>query len=183
MNLLAKTTLSLTVSVLLASCGGTSNPETPNAPNANTRQAVVLQGECSIDACGAVPSSLGGATRVTCSPEESTQSSDCGWSDSSDLDATVSYRQCEASECPPEPEVECPENTQTSSQACGSENEGPCIWTTVCVPPRITTPCPDVHGCDEIPLMEIGVICSDGTAGGFACVTDGQSCFLERDCD
>ena len=79
--------------------------------------------------------------------------------------------------------IECPADTVQSSQICGSENQGPCVWTTVCVPPRVTTPCPQADGCSGKPVPAIGIICKDGSVGGMACVTDGASCFLERDCD
>jgi hypothetical protein len=68
-----------------------------------------------------------------------------------------------------------------SSQECGSQNDAACTWTTVCVPPRATTPCPDQNGCGPEPAL--GVICSDGSTGGLACVTDGQKCSWQRTCD
>jgi hypothetical protein len=53
----------------------------------------------------------------------------------------------------------------------------------VCVPPRITTPCPQADGCSGQQVPAIGVICKDGSTGGMTCVTDGEKCFMERDCD
>jgi hypothetical protein len=32
-------------------------------------------------------------------------------------------------------------------------------------------------------MLTIGIICSDGAIGGFACVTNGKSCYWERNCD
>lgn len=144
-----------------------------------TKQTIELSGACTIDACGSVPSSLSRESTVSCADASGAS---CAWASSSD-DTSVSYRSCSDSECPEKPSLECPEGTRFASQSCGSENDGACLWTTICAPPRETTPCPESTGCDDLPLMEIGVICTDGSTGGFACVTDGQKCYWERNCD
>lgn len=165
-------------SMWLGACGGSEEAKSPQDGGA-TRQALSLSGDCSVEACGAVPSSLASAPMVDCSASPSQA---CAWSDGNAGDS-VSFRQCADAECPQKPAVDCPSSTVQSSQYCGSENSGPCVWTTVCVPPRVTTPCPQADGCAEQPVSLVGIICKDGSNGGMACVTDGQKCFLERDCD
>lgn len=163
---------------LLAACGSTEGPKSPSEGGA-TRQTLSANGECSFEACGALPSSLDTAPKVECSAHSSEA---CEWS-ADEASGSVGFRQCAESECPPKPAVDCPTDTVQSSQYCGSENDAPCAWTTVCVPPRVTTPCPSADGCADQPVFTIGIICKDGSTGGFACVTDGERCFLERDCD
>jgi hypothetical protein len=165
-------------SLLVTACGGSKEAKSPSEGGA-TRQTLSLSGECSFEACGSMPSSLASAPKVECGGGSSEA---CAWS-AEDANASVSFRQCAEAECPPKPAVDCPADTVQSSQYCGSENSGPCAWTTVCVPPRITTPCPEADGCAGQPVPAIGIICKDGSSGGMTCVTDGQKCFLERDCD
>ncbi|HMA94538.1 MAG TPA: hypothetical protein VKP30_17730 [Polyangiaceae bacterium] len=145
----------------------------------NAQQKLVVSGDCDFVSCGVVPSSLDAEETVTCAgqPDQT-----CAWSGDSG-NSSVSYRVCSDSECPAKPAVNCPDGTTRGSVACGSENDGPCVWTTTCTPPRITTPCPEANGCDDLPLMDLAVICSDGSVGGFACVTDGSACRWERNCD
>jgi hypothetical protein len=160
------------------SSGTDSNPQdSGNAPT--SKQTLVVKGECNIESCGAVPVSMSDADSVSCA---SGTSASCDWAVSSDA-TTVSYRYCADTECPQKPVAECPDTTYQVSQTCGSENDGPCVWTTRCIPPRNTTPCPEATGCDGIPVIDIGIICENGTVGGFACVTDGEKCYLERNCD
>lgn len=160
----------------LAACGG-SEPS-GKGPDSPSRQALIVTAECSFEACGSVPSSLSSEPEVKCSAQES----DCSWSDTGDDDnGTVSYRPCADSECPAKPAVNCPSNTVQSTQQCGSENNAACSWTTTCVPPRVKTPCADPNSCGPVP--DLAVICSDGSASGLVCVTDGKTCFLERGCD
>ncbi|MEI9938463.1 MAG: hypothetical protein WDO69_14685 [Pseudomonadota bacterium] len=165
-------------SIFLTACGASEEAKSPSE-GASTRQTLSVNGECSFQGCGAIPASLASTPKVACS---TSSSGACAWSEDS-AGASVSYRQCADSECPPKPAVDCPADTVQSAQTCGSENQGACVWTTVCVPPRITTPCPQADGCSGKPVSTIGVICKDGSSGGMACVTDGASCFLERDCD
>lgn len=165
-------------SMFLTACGASEEAKSPS-DRASTRQTLSVNGECSFEGCGAMPASLSSVTKVECG---ASSSGTCAWSEQA-ADASVSYRQCAATECPAPPAVECPADTVQSSQACGSENQGPCVWTTVCVPPRVTTPCPQADGCSGKPVSTIGIICKDGSVGGMACVTAGGSCFLERDCD
>ena len=161
----------------LGACsGGSSNGN--RLPSESTKQTLEVSGSCTFDSCGTMPSSLESVTRVSCSGGGNS----CTWSDAAD-NTSVSYRACADSECPARPSIQCPNGTSQASQTCGSENEAPCSWTTSCVPPRVTTPCPDSHGCDNQPLIEIGIICRDGAVGGFACVTDGKTCYRERNCD
>ena len=170
--------LTLITSLALTACGGSEGAKTPGG-NAVRSQTLTASGECVFEACGAVPSSLESSAKVECSGDSADS---CGWSAAGD-DTSVSYRACDDSECPARPNVECPADTVTTSQQCGSENDAPCTWTTVCVPPREITPCPEPRGCDSQPLQSIGIICSDGSNGDFACVTDGTSCYWERNCD
>jgi hypothetical protein len=165
-------------SMFLPACGGSEEAKGPS-DRASTSQTLSVNGECSFEGCGAMPASLASAPKVECGANPSGA---CAWSEEA-ANASVSYRQCADTECPPQPAVECPANTAQSSQSCGSENQGPCAWTTVCVPPRVTTRCPQADGCSGQPVTTIGIICKDGTSGGMACVTDGARCFLERDCD
>jgi hypothetical protein len=164
--------------LVAAACGGTDSAKNAG-DDKPVRQTLRASGECSFEACGAVPSSMQSQASVAC---DASSGADCDW-EPFDPDGTVSYRSCDDSECPPRPAIDCPEDTVQASQQCGSENDAACAWTTVCTPPRITTPCPDAKGCDGIPVQQIGIICKDGSAGGFACVTDGERCFLERNCD
>jgi len=164
-------------SMLLPACGGSEEAKSPS-DGAGARQTLSVNGECSFEACGTMPSSLASAPKVECGASSSAA---CAWAD--DSGSSVSYRQCAETECPPKPAVECPADTVQAAQSCGSENEGPCAWTTVCVPPRVTTPCPQADGCSGQPVSTIGIICKDGSVGGMACVSDGARCFLERDCD
>lgn len=162
---------------LLAACGSTEGAKSPSE-GGSTRQTLTANGDCSFQSCGVVPSSLSDAAKVECSASSSEA---CEWSDDT-ASGSVSFRQCADAECPAKPAVECPSDTVQSSQYCGSENDAPCAWTTICVPPRVTTPCPQADGCGQ-GVPAIGVICKDGTTGGMTCVTDGTKCFFERDCD
>lgn len=167
--------IALSLGLSFVACAGAdrSDSDTPDL----RRQTLKAEDGCEFASCGALPSSLSSEPVVECS---STAGEACSWSGD---DGSVSYRYCADSECPPKPEIDCPEGTAFGSQQCGSENDAPCAWTTSCVPPRVTTPCADSHGCDDLPVQAIGIICKDGSNGGFACVTDGESCFWERNCD
>ncbi len=164
------------VAASLVACSGGSGDN--RSPDPSVNQSFEVRGDCNFEACGVVPSSLESVSQVSCS----TSAGACTWSSSAD-DSSVSYRPCADSECPSRPSLQCPTGTSQASQTCGSENSAACAWTTTCVPPRVTTPCSDNHGCDNLPLVAMGVICSDGSTGGFACVADGQSCRWERNCD
>ena len=166
-------------SMWVMACGGSEEAKSPSEDGA-TRQSLSLSGDCSFAECGTMPSSLATTPKVDC---RASSSEACTWSASGGNDGSVSFRQCADSECPQKPAIDCPSGTVQSSQYCGSENDAACAWTTVCVPPRITTPCPQADGCSEQPVPLLGVICKDGSTGGMACVTDGSKCFLERDCD
>jgi len=170
------TMLSSCAAFALSACGG-SEPGQGGA-QAPTRQTLIVTSECSFEGCGSVPSNLSSEPQVKCTALES----NCGWSEVSDDHAgTVSYRACADSECPAKPAVNCPSNTVQSAQQCGSESGAACAWTTSCVPPRVKTPCADPDSCGPVP--DLAVQCSDGTYNGLVCVTDGNSCFLERGCD
>jgi len=167
--------LGLSVSFGLFACGSSDQNAGAKSPSA-THQTLSAVGDCGFSACGSLPSNLTSAPSVTCS---SAASDSCAWSAADDT--TVSYRSCAASECPPAPAIDCPSGTVRSTQQCGSQNDAACTWTTVCTPPRDTTPCPDQNSCG--PEQDIGVICSDGSTGGLVCVTDGQKCSWQRNCD
>jgi hypothetical protein len=168
----------LGLSLLSAACGGTEGAKSPSEGGA-TRQTLSANGECRFESCGVLPSSLSSVAKVECSADSSAA---CAWTEPPPS-TTVSFRQCADSECPPKPGIECPSDTVQSSQYCGSENDAACAWTTVCVPPRITTPCPQADGCSDQEVITIGIICKDGSTGGMTCVTDGERCFMERNCD
>lgn len=165
-------------SAWLTACGGSEEAKSPTE-GGSTRQTLSASGECRFEACGSLPSSLSTAPKVECAASSSEA---CAWAEDP-ASATVSFRQCAEAECPAKPAVDCPADTVQSTQYCGSENDAACAWTTVCVPPRITTPCPQADGCSDQPVSLVGIICKDGSTGGMACVTDGTKCFMERDCD
>ena len=158
----------------IAACSSSTGPA-DHAPG-GTRQQLVAKGDCTFEECG-TPSSFEGEPSIECSAPTNAA---CEWSAD---DGVVGYAYCEDSECPPRPAVDCPADTVKASQQCGNENNRGCAWTTVCVPPRETTPCPAQNGCDDQPQFTIGIICSDGSVGGSVCVTDDQKCFWERNCD
>jgi hypothetical protein len=167
--------LGFIVSILPLACGSSDQNQGAKSP-ATARQTLSTVGDCAFTACGSLPSNLSSTPSVKCA---GASSDSCTWSASDD--STVSYRPCAASECPTAPAIDCPTGTVHSSQQCGSENDAACAWTTVCTPPRDTTPCPDANGCGAQP--ELGVICSDGSTGALACVTNGQTCSWQRNCD
>ncbi len=160
-------------------CGSTSNGGGGSTPTQETKQTLAFRGDCTATACSSPPSNLSTAPTVTCSGGTAT---DCQWT-STDADSTVSYRECAAAECPAKPDIACPTGTALASQTCGSENDAACTWTSSCVPPRDTTPCPQANGCDGQAMIELGIVCKDGSTGAFVCVTDGKACHLERNCD
>lgn len=126
---------------------------------------------CTAAKCGEAPGAL---ESPRCKPLDA----ECGWTD----DTSVSYRPCPDTECGPAPGPEvCPAGTTFKGNACGSENEGACAWSTSCAPPPSTTPCPDPEGCG--PRLNIGVICKDGGAGELACMQFDTRCNWQRTCD
>ncbi len=167
--------LGLIASFLPLACGSADQSVDAKSPP-NTSQTLSAVGACAFAACGSLPSSLASTPSVTCS---AAASDSCAWSKSDD--SSVSYRACAASECPAAPAIDCPAGTVRSSQQCGSENDAACAWTTVCTPARDTTPCANANACG--PQPQLGVICSDGSTGDLACVTNGQTCSWQRSCD
>lgn len=174
--------LVLALGLWLPACGNTSEAKEPDGM-AQRKQTLLAKGECTFEQCSALPSSLDHAATVECSGDGDGHGNACAWSAIDPNDTSVSYAPCAESECPSRPAIDCPEGTVKSLQTCGNENDTGCAWTTHCVPPRETTPCADQKGCDGQPLMELAVICSDGTTGGFVCVSDDTRCFWERSCD
>jgi hypothetical protein len=168
--------VALLIVLATSACGSTSDSQ-DRSPEGR-RQQWVAKGECTFEACSSVPSSFEGEARVQCSKGDGEE---CEWSADGN-DGSVSYAPCEDRECPARPAIDCPAD-HSKSQQCGNENNAGCAWTTVCVPPRETTPCPSSNGCDGQPVLELGVICSDGSTGGFVCVTDDERCYWERSCD
>lgn len=167
--------LFLGAGVTVIACASESNNDVDGIhpqPQPN-RHPLAFTAPCTPEVCGAVPESIG---EPRCKPLPEA----CAWSD--DRDGTVSYRFCEDSECgaPPTADV-CPAGTLFGSNNCGAENDDPCAWTTSCVAPRSTTPCPNPEGCGGQPM--IGVICQDGTNGGLACMQVDAGCEWQRDCD
>ena len=171
------TVLAASFALSAFACG--SNQNEGSSPVQEIKQTLTFEGDCTQAACSSPPSNLATASALVCTGGSA---SECQWA-TSDGDATVSYRQCAAAECPAKPDIACPTGTSLASQTCGSENDAPCAWTSSCVPPRDTTPCPQATGCDGQPMIEIGIICKDGSSGAFVCVTDGKQCHLERNCD
>jgi hypothetical protein len=168
--------LSLSASFSMLACGSADQTGAPKSAS-STSQTLSAVGACSFAACGSMPSSLSGTPSVKCSGESA---GSCAWS-ARGADSSVSYRPCSESECPAAPAIDCPAGTVHSSQQCGSENDAACAWTTICSPPRSTTACPRQDGCG--PQLELGVICNDGSNGALVCVTDGQACSWQRNCD
>jgi hypothetical protein len=172
------TVLTASFAFSVFACGSNANDGRPPATQ-DTKQTLNFQGDCTQVACSSPPSNLASAPVVTCAGGGA---NDCQWA-TSDASSSVSYRQCNVAECPAKPDITCPTGTSLVSQTCGSENDAPCSWTSACVPPRDTTPCPEANGCEGQPVYTVGIICKDGSAGAFVCVTDGAQCHLERNCD
>jgi hypothetical protein len=177
-NIITNISLLFSLSFGVAACSSGTTPAAADPGPSGTRQQLVAKGDCTFEECGSAPS-FEGAAKLECSASANDA---CEWSADGN-DGVVGYTYCQDSECPPRPAIDCPADTVKASQQCGNENNAGCAWTTVCVPPRETTPCPAQNGCDDEPQLALGVICSDGSPGGFACVTDGQKCFWERNCD
>lgn len=171
-------TLGLFLVLSAAACGSTSSPQSPAA--GEQRQELVAKGDCTFEACSSLPSSYAAEPKVECS---SADGAACEWVAGDELEQSVSYGFCKDSECPPRPALDCPSGTAQASQQCGNENNRGCAWMTTCAPPRVTAPCPSATGCDGQPILEIGIICKDGSTGEFVCVTDNKACFWERNCD
>ncbi len=141
-------------------------------PQPNRREAA-FTAPCTAQRCGDAPSSI---ANPQCKPLPS----ECGWADD---DGSVSYRACADAECGAAPGAEvCAEGTTFKGNTCGSENEAACAWTTFCAPPPSTTPCAEGDdGCGPMPM--IGVVCTDGGAGGLACMQFDGRCNWQRTCD
>lgn len=155
--------------------GDTTDPPANDEPTAQA--SLAFRSPCTASSCGALPSSLGGASSARCAAQASAA---CGWS-AAESDETVSYRPCKPSDCGAEPGASiCPSGTTFKGNQCGAENDGACTWTTSCAPPRSTTPCSE-DACG--PKIEIGVICQDGSTGDLACMKQGSKCVWERTCD
>ncbi len=173
--------------LFLVACSSSSTPPPSSANDgddnndtgkqtATTRTGLSFVAPCTAAACGEVPPSSKAETPA-CAPS----SGSCGWSDP-DPSASVSYRECAASECGPPPDASvCPSGTTFKGAACGSENEGACIWRSACAPPRSTTPCPDPNGCGPVPGL--GVICKDGSTGHLECMQRGAKCEFQPSCE
>ncbi|MDF2695580.1 MAG: hypothetical protein K0S65_3963 [Labilithrix sp.] len=164
--------------LFLVACSGTTEPSANNAGDDDTqrtRTALGFIAPCTATACGEVPPSSKAAN-----PECKPAAGSCAWADPN---GTTSYRPCEESQCGAKPdESVCPAGTTFKGAACGSENEGACIWRSSCASPRSTTPCPDTNGCGDA-MPDIGVICKDGSTGGLACMHVGAKCAWQPTCD
>jgi hypothetical protein len=171
-KIIARVGLIITLSAVACSSGS------PEPSTGGQRQQYVAKGECAFESCGSLPSSFQDEPKLECASADGDR---CEW-DAASADDVVSYAFCKDSECPPRPVTDCPEGTKQSQQ-CGNENDAGCAWTTTCTPPRETTPCPAPDGCDSQPLVEIAVICADGSGGELVCVTDETRCYWERSCD
>lgn len=168
----------LLATLSLQACDGPDDK--PNSPGPRPAQALIAKGDCSFEACSSLPSTFQGTAKVECSRAAADA---CHWSPVDPNEQAVSYAHCDDAECPARPAINCPGDTVKSSQQCGNENNAGCAWTTICQPPRQTTPCPQPTGCNGQPVTERAVFCSDGSLAGVACVTDGARCYWERDCD
>jgi hypothetical protein len=173
------TFLAISCALSAFACGGSGSDSLPTIQQ--TKQTLVFKGDCDASACASRPSNLETAASVTCA---SATDAACQWTDSdnSDSETSVGYRNCGASECSAKPNITCPTGTTLDGQECTSENDAPCSWTSKCVPPRDTTPCPQANGCDDQPMELIGIICTDGSTGALACVTNGKQCTWEPNC-
>src|SRR5205085_829561 len=123
-------------------CASSSDGNSPSAQD--TKQTLTFQGDCTAVACSSPPSNLSTAPAVTCT---GSTGATCQWTPTG-ASSSTSYRQCSEAECPAKPAITCPSGTTLASQTCGSENDAACTWTSACVPPRDTTPCPQANGCD-----------------------------------
>ncbi len=140
----------------------------PQPPSA---REVKFTSPCTSSKCGEAPSTLE-------SPRCKAEASGCAWSE----DTSVSYRGCDASECGLAPGADvCPSGTTFKGNACGSEDNAACGWSTVCAPPASTTPCSTSDGCGAKP--DIGVVCKDGGLGDLACMQFGARCDWQRTCE
>lgn len=136
------------------------------------RGAAKFTAPCNASTCGQAPGNL---EAPKCAPEERDV---CSWSE----DTSVSYRQCAESECGTAPGSEvCAPGTTFKGNTCGSEDERPCAWTTACMPPPSTTPCPTAEGCGPQPA--IGVVCKDGSNGELVCMQFETACNWQRSCE
>lgn len=177
---------SLVGGLFLAACGSSSPaPSTPSADADDTvtpddtpaaRTALAFTAPCTASACGDVPK-----TSIATKPVCVASAGRCAWSDP-DPNTPVSYRECEATACDAEPDASvCPSGTTFKGANCGAENEGECVWRSVCSAPPSTTPCSDADGCGGKP--ELGVICKDGSTGDLVCMKQGAACGWERTCE
>jgi hypothetical protein len=161
---------------LVGACESSSAPDQgPGAegihpqPQPNRKEAT-FTAPCTATSCGITPGEL---AKPVCKPA----SSQCTWSESE----VTSYRPCAESECGVTPGTDvCAPGTEFKTNMCGSENEGACLWRTVCAPPPSTTPCSAPDGCGEMPL--IGVLCQDGGTGELACMQFASECRWQATC-
>ncbi len=189
MNLVNKTTrISLLAALLLlAACSASSTPSTAGKANGTdtkdkgggtqaAREALSFVAPCNASACGDVPASSTSAT-----PQCASTSGTCSWSASAG-DDSVSYSGCDDALCGAKPDASvCPAGTTFKGAACGSEDDGACIWRSACGVAPSTTLCPDPEGCGGKP--EIGVVCKDGSVGDLLCRSQGAKCGWERSCE
>lgn len=161
-----------------ANGGGTGDK--PGVPDTTktVHEALSFVVPCSASTCGDVPASSTSAT-----PQCASTGGSCSWSGSAG-DEPVSYSACEDRLCGDKPDASvCPAGTTFKGAACGSENDGACIWRSACgvgAGPS-TTPCPNPDGCSAKP--EIGVVCKDGSNGDMVCRSQGSKCGWERTCE
>lgn len=168
----------LFASAFVAACAS-SSPNDPPGPGSQNihpqpqpnRKQLKFTAPCTPATCGEAPEAL---ERPRCKPVDAA----CEWAE----DQPVSYRLCSADECGEAPDAAiCPSGTTSKGNECGSENDGRCAWTSVCVPPPSTIPCADPAGCG--PKPEIAVVCSDGSIGDLACMHFETRCGWQATCD
>lgn len=148
--------------------GGVPSTVSPQ-PQPSARPGLRFTSPCKPDVCGAAPEE-----NATCRRNKDDV---CAWFP----DTPVSYRSCEPKECGVEPTITCAAPFSFAGNTCGSEDERPCEWTTICLPPKSTTPCGDRNGCG--PKPDLGVVCKDGGAGDLVCMDVGGTCDFQRTCD
>ncbi len=167
--------VALAFSIALAAGCEASSPGTgPKGIHPQPQPNTKFTSPCNAEACGSAPGSL---VSPHCKPAGS---GSCGWSED---DGSVSYRECPDADCGPKPdETICPPGTTYKGSQCGSENAEICRWSSACMLPPSTTPCPEPNGCGGRP--ELAVICQDGGVGDLLCMQLASgSCGWQRSCE
>lgn len=171
----------------LLACGeSTSDPNGDQpAPGAPVYQSYRYVGSCTPSECGdAIPeiACADGETIPTCSANAG---GSCNWTVdcSSDPDGTVSWSQCQPSQCgdtPGQPADGCAPGYQWGEPSCGSLNGGACQWAQGCYPKPSAEACAESECPTEIGLA--ARICDDGSTAQVACRRFPDRCDWQHEC-